>query len=94
MAQAPSMSQAVHGTGANIVLCVMPFDKASPHDHPDLFTLHDCHATTKQLTISSVIRLKHVKTGGWVAAVRVAEEAPPVNAIRAAPWVTWPEDDG
>ena len=66
---------------ANQVLCV----KSMGANGPDLFTLHDCHATSKELSISSIVRIKHVKTGCWVAAVRAVEEAQAVNAIKGAP---------
>lgn len=56
----------------NIVLCVRPL--TDPADEPDLFELHDCHGASGALRASSLVRLRHVRSGGWCTAVSVHVE--------------------
>ena len=56
---------------SHTVLCVRP---PTPDRAPDLFELHDSHSTAKGLRASSLIRLKHKASGGWVTAITYTKQ--------------------
>ena len=50
---------------SNLVLCA----KALGDRPPDLFEFHSSHSTAKGLRASSLVRMRHVVSGGWVTAI-------------------------
>ena len=59
------------------VVCLRPLDDGCP----DLFELHDAHSTSKHLRASSLIRLRHVRSGGWLSAVHAYHGEPKTGCL-------------
>ena len=75
--------------GPPLVLCIRPL--SDERSVPDVFELHDAHlagGVGGSLHTSSLIRLRHVASGGWLASVNVRAESsyvPPATAALPTP---------